>query len=503
MNLNRLSILFLTIILFACSQTTEKKKDISDVILNEPDSYFYIDTKTYPTGDKSLPVGVFDSGTGGLTVLDAIVNFDKFDNASFEYKETGDKQRDFLKEKFIYLGDMANMPYGQYSSHNKTDLLKEHIIKDVQFLLGNKYYKAKGAKEYSADKSPIKALVIACNTATAYGKDDIEAFVEKAGLDMKVIGVIGAGVRGALGKVSKDADASIGVFATFGTVSSNGYLNEIVSTTQKTSYSGNIEVFQQAGIGLAGAVDGAPEYIDIKADSPRDIYKGPSASHSDALLDTSILARYNFDWSDNNMLFDGNVDNPQNIQINSIDNYISYHVVSLMEQLIVKENAPPLKSIILGCTHFPFYTEQFRNKLNELYNYKENGKYIYRHVMTEQIDIIDPAENTAKELYEYLNAENLFNQADLSESEFFISVANPDNPSNIIENSGSFSYDYKYGRDAGIIQQYVKRVPFSKTNLSEETINMLSNKIPFTYKLIKDFNEKGKSASGLKPEEKL
>lgn len=499
----RFSTFLLLTLVIACSQSNDSQKDIKDVILKDTESYFYIDTKNYPVKDKTLPVGVFDSGTGGLTVLDAIINYDKFENFEATYSSEGDNQPDFRNEKFIYLGDMANMPYGQYSSHDKTELLKEHIIKDVQFLLGSKYYSSANANNYMEDKSPVKAIVIACNTATAYGKDDIENFIDSAGLDIKVIGVIGAGVRGALSNIEKNENASIGVFATFGTVCSNGYYDEIIATSNKSGFTGNIKVFQQAGIGLAGAIDGAPEYIDKSALSTRNNYMGPSTDNKDALLKMDIIDRYNFDWSSNGILFEGTENSPGNVQINSIENYISYHVVSFLEQLTVDENTPPLKSIILGCTHYPFYTEQFRNKLHELYNYRENGEYAYRHVMSKDIEIIDPAENTSKELYEHLYAEDLFNESALSESEFYISVPNKDNQSNIIEGDNGFSYEYKYGRTHGIIQQYVKRVPFSRANLSEETIGMLSSKIPFTYQLIKSFNENNPKTANLTKKEKL
>jgi glutamate racemase len=92
---------------------------------------------------------------------------------------------DFEKEYFIYLADQANMPYGNYPSLGKTDLLKEHILKDVQFLLSNKYYQLPGDQEYKTDKLPVKVIVIACNTATAYGMEDIEKFLLKAKLDIK------------------------------------------------------------------------------------------------------------------------------------------------------------------------------------------------------------------------------------------------------------------------------------------------------------------------------
>ena len=157
--------------------------------------------------------------------MDAIVNYDGFNNQ----KEINnpDGILDFEKEFFIYLADQANMPYGNYPSLGKTDLLKEHIFKDVQFLLSNKYYQSPGDKKFKTDKLPVKAIVIACNTATAYGMEDIEAFLKKAELDIKVIGVINAGVEGAFENISKDENCSIGVMATEGTVLSNGYLNTI------------------------------------------------------------------------------------------------------------------------------------------------------------------------------------------------------------------------------------------------------------------------------------
>ncbi len=496
-------IVFAFCFLVACGEPVVKNQNIAEVILKDTSSYFYIDAANYPSSNNSLPIGIFDSGTGGLTVLDAIVKFDKHNNISGEIAVSGDGVLDFQKESFIYLGDMANMPYGQYSSHGKTELLKEHIIKDVQFLLGNKYYGTPASLHYATDKSPVKALVIACNTATAYGKEDIEKFLTKAGIDMKVIGVIGAGVRGSLSKIKQDEDVSVGVLATFGTVSSNGYLNELQSTHKKLNYTGKLKVFQQAGIGWAGAIDGTKEYIASNATNPRDEYKGPSIRNNEALIDTSILQRYNFDWTDNNMLFDGATSNPRNIQINSIYNYTSYHIVSLLEQVIHDEQAPPLKSVILGCTHYPFYTDQIRTKLNELYNYRENGEFIYRDKMVENIDIIDPAVNTSKELYNYLKSDFLFNESDLSKSEFYISKANRDNPNNQVNEDGNFIYEYKYGRNVGYIQEYVKRVPFSKSNLGHGAIEMLSNNAPFTFELIKKFINENPKTEAFPGSEKL
>ena len=159
-------LLLFVLILYRCnSQPDNSKKNLDEVILSDTSSFFYVDVKNYPVKNKNLPIGIFDSGTGGLTVMDAIINFDGFNNQKGINNPDG--ILDFEKEYFIYLADQANMPYGNYPSLNKTDVLKEHILKDVQFLLSNKYYQSPTEKEFKIDKSPVKAIVIACNTATA------------------------------------------------------------------------------------------------------------------------------------------------------------------------------------------------------------------------------------------------------------------------------------------------------------------------------------------------
>ncbi|HGY55605.1 MAG TPA: Asp/Glu/hydantoin racemase [Caldithrix abyssi] len=471
--------------------------DIRDVILENRHPYFSLDVTHYPQKDKTLPVGIFDSGTGGLAVLDVILNFDKYNNSDLSYSVNGDGVRDFSGEYFVYLGDQANMPYGNYEKEHNVPLLKEHVIKDVHFLLDKKYYPTEQARRYKNDKSPVKAIVIACNTATAYGKNDIEAFLERAGLDIKVIGVIDAGVRAALEVIGKEEDASIGVMATAGTVASQGYVRTLREQIKQLGYTGRIEIFQQAGVGLAGAIDGASDYIAREAQSCRSDYRGPSDTNSDVPIDTAILGCYNFDWSEGKMLYEGDRSRPEHIQINSIKNYIAYHVVSLMEQIRKAPDAPPLKAVILGCTHYPFFTDEFAAQFARLYQYKEKGRYVYRHLMAEHIPLLDPSENTAKELFAYLKSAGLLNNSDLKRSEFYISVPNRNNPNIQLDSLGQFTYAYKYGRKAGRIQEYVKRVPFSKKVIPGQTVQRLQNKIPFTFELIRAFNRQNDKTAAL------
>ena len=174
----------LSVCLSACnSQKTEETKEIPIVskILSDKNSVFYTDFEQYPKDRKSLAIGIFDSGTGGLTVLEKLLVCDEYNNATGENQPDGIP--DFECENFNYLGDIANMPYGNYSQENKSDYLRELVIKDALFLL--------------KDKSS-KIIVIACNTATAYGLEDVSALLQKSGTGIQVIGVINAGVNATL-----------------------------------------------------------------------------------------------------------------------------------------------------------------------------------------------------------------------------------------------------------------------------------------------------------------
>jgi hypothetical protein len=251
---------------------------------------------------------------------------------------------------------------------------------------------------------------------------------------------------------------------------------------------GDIHIFQQAGIGLAGAIDGSPEYIDPTAELPRENYRGPSDIDQDYRVDLSILDRYAFDWNDNQLCFRYDGGKRTNLQINSVDNYISYHLVSLMEKIRKRHHANPLKVIILGCTHYPFFMHVFQQELTRLYHYQEGSEYIYRPFMAEDIQLIDPSLYTAMELYTNLNASSLFNDGSFYNSEFYISIPNVTNKNIHTDKWGNFTYAYKYGRSAGDIQQYVKRVVFSRESVPEEIVNRLAFRTPMIFDIVRQFN---------------
>lgn len=138
---------------------------------------------------NNLPIGIFDSGVGGLTVYRAL--HDRLPN-----------------EHFIYLGDTARVPYGTKSLAT----VERYAIENSAFLASR----------------GIKMLVVACNTASALALPKIR---EKIGLD--VVGVIGPGARKAVEITKALNSPRIGVIATEATVSSDAYAEAIRRASDK------------------------------------------------------------------------------------------------------------------------------------------------------------------------------------------------------------------------------------------------------------------------------
>jgi glutamate racemase len=125
----------------------------------------------------SRPIGVFDSGVGGLTVLRSLINR-------------------LPAEDFVYLGDTARLPYGTKSA----DTVARYSVQAAEALM-----------EYG-----IKALVVACNTASSVGLPAIAGHVDR----LPVIGVIEPGARAAC---AASRSGNIVVIATEGTVRGGAY----------------------------------------------------------------------------------------------------------------------------------------------------------------------------------------------------------------------------------------------------------------------------------------
>ena len=126
--------------------------------------------------DSNAPIGVFDSGIGGLTVAREIM-------------------RNLPSEKIVYFGDTARLPYGSKSK----DTIIRYSRQIVRFLQSRN----------------VKAIVVACNTASALALDTLEKEI-----DIPIIGVVKPGAR-----VAAQATESkrVGVIATEATIRSGLY----------------------------------------------------------------------------------------------------------------------------------------------------------------------------------------------------------------------------------------------------------------------------------------
>ena len=434
-------------------------------------SVFFGDFGNYPGNLDSAPVGIFDSGTGGLTVLEAIVTFDMYNNLTGE--EGPDGVNDFAGESFVYLADQANMPYGNYAAEHKTDFLRELIIQDVLFLMGKR----------------VKSIVVACNTATATGMDDIHTLLEVSGTGVSVSGVIHAGVKGALESLNKEESGAIGVMATVGTIQTEGYELTIKEMAKELGYTGSLQVVNQPAMGFAESVDEEPDFVSRTATRPRSNYRGPSLDHPEYPIDPQILDVYHFNFSNNGMLYEGASGAYTQLQLNSAQNYARYHLMSLLEKLRTSPDPLPLKVLIMGCTHYPYYKETLSEMLYELRDYQINGNFPYRDIIAEEVVLVDPAVNTAKALYQLLHEQKIYATENVdTKADFYITIPNSDLPEVMLESQRRFTYDYKYGRNPGTLKEYVQIVPFSANNLDEEILKRFRTTIPTTFSLIHDLH---------------
>lgn len=459
---------------------------IMDKALHDSSSIYFADFSKFPAQRAELPIGVFDSGTGGLTVLEVMLKSDKINNISGA--DGADGIPDFAGEDFEYLADQANMPYGNYSSEGKDDYLRELAVKDALLLLGNKYYLNNSARSAKGKKQPVKILVIACNTATAYGLKDIKNLLELSKTGVKVIGVINAGVNAlfsGLKKAPARDSLSVGVMATVGTISSGAYERTIKEVQKAQSYKGFIQVVNQPGAGFAESVDREPDFVDSLT-APRSTYRGPKMGTAPDDIKENLLAAYNFDYSNNAVLFKKENGKYVDFQLNSAANYARFHLVSLLEKLRNSKEAAPMKSIILGCTHYPFYLDTLKKAISELREYKQNGIYVYRNLIADDLEFIDPAVFTAIECYKELRKDNqLALRAREGGLQAFISVpyylVDPKN----ITKEGGLTYDFKYGRSVGTEDISTVFVPFSRENIDKGNLERIQKLLPYSYEQIK------------------
>ena len=226
---------------------------------------------------NNAPIGVFDSGVGGLTVAKEIM-------------------RQMPNEELIYFGDTARVPYGSKS--------KETIIKFSRQIVH--FLKTKH----------VKAIVIACNTASALALDAIEAEEE-----LPILGVVKPGARTA---IETTKNGHIGIIGTEATINSGLYSEYIHQMSKQT------EVYAKA----------CPLFVPLVEE---------------------------------NMLFDSVTEQIADRYLNELKQY-------------------DIDTLVLGCTHYPLLS------------------YILQKVAGENVTLVNPALETAKELKRVLTEKDLLRE---------------------------------------------------------------------------------------------
>ncbi len=235
-------------------------------------------------------IGVFDSGLGGLTIVRAL-------------------KKILPMEKIYYFGDTGRLPYGA----KPKDMIVDFSMEIANFLL----------------TKDIKILVIACNTATAHALDELQNK-----LDIPVIGVIEAGVRGAK-IVTKEK--KIGVIGTKGTIGSGAYEKKILE-----------------------AIDGSVVYSKA----------------------CPLFAPL--------------------VEEGMVDDSITYAIIDKYLRVF---KGKKIDTLILGCTHYPILAREIK-----------------KYLLDEDIILVDPAAETALEVYEVLfEGKLLAERKENLEIEYFVS----------------------------------------------------------------------------------
>mgnify|MGYP000386934267 FL=1 len=230
--------------------------------------------------DKNAPIGVFDSGVGGLTVAREIM-------------------RQIPNERIVYFGDTARVPYGSKSKDNIIKFSRQ-IIRFLQ-------------------TENVKAIVIACNTASALALDEMQQEFE-----LPILGVVKPGAKVA---VETTVNKRIGLIGTEANIRSGVYTRYIKSLDDEA------KVFEKA----------CPLFVPLVEEG---------WLHDDITL--QVASRY-------------------------------------LEELKEKD----IDTLIMGCTHYPLIRSTIRK------------------VMGDKVNLVNPAYETAIELKNLLERDNLANKCDV------------------------------------------------------------------------------------------
>jgi len=228
------------------------------------------------------PIGIFDSGFGGLTVARALIDL-------------------LPAEDYVYIGDTGRYPYGS----KPLDDVRRYANELAHSLV---------------DDFNVKAVVVACNTATAAGLDDL-----RNELDVPIFDVV---TPGASAVVRASRAGRVGVIGTVGTISSGAYVQAVERAAQQTD----------VGIELSSAAcPGFVEFVErgqLSGDEVMVLAERLLAPLTEAKVDTLLLGCTHYPFLARTI---GEVMGPDVVLVSSADETAFEVSERLRELLLLRE----------------------------------------------------------------------------------------------------------------------------------------------------------------------
>jgi len=336
-----------------------KQLPVINEILNDTSSAWHLDPASFPEHREVLPVGIFGTEKDDITAVEVLLGFDQFDNITGNPGSDGIS--DFAGEYFdFFCPPAAKAPV--------RDSARIITIKNMSELFRT-----------NGDRPPVKALVVAGDPASVMAFEDIQELIRAGNLGVVTISVLQAGIDKTLDNVrrfhsERNKRVTVGVIASESSMELKAYerLNE------------EVEVVYQGF---------TPDSL-------------PSLNNPLYPLDRNLIRAYHFDYSRSGMNYRGSRYNPGVMEVNSTENAVRYAITSLVSQLLLGSH-PPLKYVLTGENSISRYPEIIREQLTFLRNFRQNNRYIYRHLIDPEVVLINPREEAAGILYKTLRENRL------------------------------------------------------------------------------------------------
>jgi len=324
-------------------------------ILGDTAYPWYIDSSALPEKRDDLPIGVFGTSPDDIQVLETILGYDAFDNITG--MPGADGIHDFAGEHFLFL-----------YTPPPADSARTDMIRTMS-----------GMFRWQDERPPVKALVVAGDRASVEAFDDIRDLIELGNLKIHTVSVLQSGIDKTI-RVIRDHHGerhnrvTVGVLAPSETFAMKGYdcLKEDVAVVFQPFSSGSM----------------------------------PSLDNPEFMIDKDLIRAYHFNYRQSEMEYRGSRFNPSYMKAASVENAVRYAVTSMVEQLR-NGSHPRLKYIVLGHNVLQNYKDVILESLVSLRNYRSDNRYVYRHIIDQEVILTDPQGQAAATLYQLLRENRL------------------------------------------------------------------------------------------------